>query len=200
MRLRKFGMMVTAIVSSVVGLTAPSTAHAAPSSIGRDCVVRADDKAATVDVLLNRCTSQQIMSLFLSAPLGEAPKGTLSIALLPVFQVNGKAVADDAARAGSRTQNLLGKTLTFTTGANGGPWVYKDYLWGRDAGGALVRTISRIDRKPVYAADFRADFGGVPISLHEYRQLTPGVWIGRDIGGRSSAKSAGPTGGAFALS
>ena len=39
------------------------------------------------------------MSLFLSAPLGEAPKGTLSIALLPVFQVNGKAVADDAARA-----------------------------------------------------------------------------------------------------
>lgn len=192
--------MVSLLVAGglALGTAGARGAQAVPG--GRACVIAEQDKAATVDALLNKCTSQQIMDLFRGAPMGKAPAGKLAIALLPVFQVNGRAIPYDTARSLSRAQNELGKTLTFTAGPGGRPWVYKDYLWGRDVGGALRPGVSRIDHKPAWTADFRADFAGVPISLHEYRQLTPDVWIGRDIGGSDSSRSAGPTGGAVALS
>ena len=55
-------------------------------------------------------------------------------------------------------------------------------------------------QKPAWTADFSADFLGVPISIHEYRQLTSNVWIARDTsaerGTRTAAKNAG---GAMAI-
>ncbi|MYR05381.1 hypothetical protein GTV32_03195 [Gordonia sp. SID5947] len=147
----------------------------------------------------HRCTSRQILDLFAKAPVGDAPSGRKAIALLPAFQVGGRLLPYGAARTMTTLQNKLGDTLTFTDGPGGAPWAYKDYIWGRDAGGPLTSGLSRLDRKPVWTADFSRDFAGMPISIHEYRQLTEGVWIGRDIGGGSSTSSR-PTGGAIALS
>ncbi|NLU84848.1 hypothetical protein HCA44_18925 [Rhodococcus sp. HNM0569] len=140
------------------------------------------------------------MALFESAPVGEAPTGTKTITLLPVFQLGGRVVGYDNAQALSTAQNELGKSLTFTTTPAGDPWVHKNYVWGDDAGGPFEPGTSRIDGGPAWTANFERDFGGVPISIHEYRQLTPDVWIGRDIGGGSPERSSGPTGGAFVLS
>ncbi|MFW0784996.1 hypothetical protein AAFP35_10780 [Gordonia sp. CPCC 206044] len=181
----------------------PLTANGTEPS-GKHCVIERDDAQATVDALQHRCTSQQILDLFLAAPVGSAPTGTKKIALLPAFQVSGRLLPYGQARAFTSTQNEFGDSLTFTRRGDTA-WAYKNYVWGRDAGGPLISDSSRIDHKPVHAADFSRDFAGAPISLHEYRRLTPGVWIGRDIGGSSkpsdtSETESKPTGGAFALS
>ena len=94
----------------------------------------------------------------------------------------------------------FGDSLTFGTGPQGQPWVYKNYIFGRDIGGALTLGRSNWDGKPAWTADFRADFVGVPISVHEYRQLTPVVWISRDTGGtQQNPTAAKHSGGAMAI-
>ncbi|GAA3956429.1 hypothetical protein [Gordonia caeni] len=177
---------------------AAPTAPGSAEPDGKRCVVDPTDDVRTVDSLMRHCTTEQILALFDEAPVGAAPTGTKKISLLPLFQVSGKHLSYPLAQQMTLTQGRLGDTLTFTT-RQGRPWVYKDYITGRDAGGPLVESVSRIDQKPVYAADFSRDFHGVELSLHEYRQLTPGVWIGRDIGGGDKPTST-PTGGAIALS
>ncbi|MGW0038644.1 hypothetical protein [Gordonia sp. NPDC003376] len=196
----------TALLGATVGATvlaAPATASPAPTTppgLGTPtgaCVIAPDNTAVTVQSLRHGCSSEQIMDLYLRASAGDAPAGKKSIVLLPVFEVRGKPISYGAAKTLTTAQNLLGDSLTFTAGTNDIPWVYKNYVWGRDVGGELVFGDSRIDGKPTWSADFSRDFGGRPISLHEYRKLTDGVWIGRDIGGGQSAD--GHTGGAFAL-
>lgn len=180
-----------------LALTLPmvGTASAAPTT--GSCVVDQADAKRTVHALMNRCSATQILDLFAQAPLGEAPRGTKTISLLPVFEIGGNQLPRSVAFPMTRAQGTLGDSLTFTTKA-GQPWVYKNYFFGPDLGGPLVPSVSRIDRKPVHAADFTLDFYGVPLSLHEYRQLTPTVWIGRDIGGGDGPTDT-PTGGAIAL-
>lgn len=187
------------LLSAVAG-----SAGAAPSGAGsiepdrRQCVVDPADDGRTVASLMRHCTTEEVLTLFEKAPIGAVPTGTKKLSLLPLFQVSGKHLPYATARQMTLTQSTLGDTLTFTT-RHGRPWVYKDYITGRDAGGPIVESVSRIDRKPVHAADFSRDFLGIELSLHEYRQLTPGVWIGRDIGGGDGPTST-PTGGAIALS
>ncbi|WLP90609.1 hypothetical protein [Gordonia sp. NB41Y] len=201
----------TALLGATVGatvLSAPASASPAPVSptptaspgLGAPtgaCVIDPDNTEVTVQSLRHGCSSEQIMDLYLQASAGQAPTGTKTIVLLPVFEVRGKPISYGTAKALTTTQNLLGDSLTFTAGPNNTPWVYKDYIWGRDAGGELVFGDSRIDGRPAWSADFSRDFGGRPISLHEYRKLTDDLWIGRDIGGGQSTN--GHTGGAFAL-
>lgn len=188
---------LTAAVVAGAGTTAAVPNPDTSTGARERCVVDPADDARTVDALMNHCSASQILALFEGAELGAVPTGTKTISLLPMFQVDGKPLPDRTARLMTRAQSNLGKTLTFTT-RDGGPWVYKDYLWGRDIGSAVVPSVSRIDGKPVYAADFARDFLGVELSRHEYRQLTPGVWIGRDIGGGDKPTDT-PTGGAIAL-
>ncbi|SDJ29913.1 hypothetical protein SAMN05444695_12226 [Rhodococcus triatomae] len=187
-------------MSGLMAASATAAAEVPETAAPQSCVIDENDRAATVDTLLHRCTSEEIIGLFEAAPVGVAPEGTLTITLLPVYQLDGRIIGYDNAQKLSTAQNRLGDSLTFTTGPSGEPWVYKDYVWGRDAGGPVVPGTSRIDGKPAWTADFSRDFGGIPISVHEYRQLTPDVWIGRDIGGVSSARANGPTGGAIVLS
>ncbi|MBL1079950.1 hypothetical protein JK358_36695 [Nocardia sp. 2] len=154
----------------------------------------------TVRSLESQCTDQQILDLFAAAPTGTAPRGTKTITLLPLFQTGGSLLPYDTARAFTQMQSTLGSGLTFTTGPQG-PWVYKDYFWGQDAGGPLQLGSSSIDGKPAWVIDYSRDFAGIPLSVHNIRQLTPGVWIGRDTGslGPSPTDPTKPTGGAFAL-
>ncbi|WAC55695.1 hypothetical protein [Gordonia sp. SL306] len=202
------GVVAASVLAALLGSAfAAAPVSAAPSNPltpnrtapdGR-CVVAKDDAQETVDALQHRCTSRQILDLFASAKVGDVPTGRKAIALLPAFQLGGRLLPYGVARTMTTAQSTLGDSLTFTTGPGGRPWVYKNYIWGRDAGGPLTPGLSRLDHKPVWTADFSRDFAGVPISIHEYRQLTPGVWIGRDIGGGSSTSSR-PTGGAIAVS
>ncbi|NNG97995.1 hypothetical protein HLA97_12135 [Gordonia araii NBRC 100433] len=149
---------------------------------------------------MNHCTGQQILNLFAAAPLGAAPVGRKPLALLPVMHVRGKLAPYEQARAFTQTQSKFGSSLTFTKGPQGQPWVYKDYIFGRDIGAPLKKGVSTWDRKPAWTADFRADFFGVPVSIHEYRQLTPTVWISRDTGGtEKDPRAAKYSGGAMAL-
>ncbi len=146
---------------------------------------------------MNHCAATEIQALFEHAPLGTAPQGRKTISLLPIFEIGGKQLPRSVAFPMTRAQGTLGDSLTFTT-KNGRPWVYKNYFFGPDLGGPVVRSVSRIDQRPVYAADFVRDFYGVELSRHEYRQLTPDVWLGRDIGGGEGPTDT-PTGGAIAL-
>ncbi|AZG44702.1 hypothetical protein D7316_01288 [Gordonia insulae] len=193
--------LISAAVTSAPASAAPSNMPGSTATgPDRSCVVDPGDRRLTVDSLQHRCSSEQILELFEAAPVGSAPVGKKAIALLPAFQVRGRLLPYDQARTFTTLQNKLGDSLTFTTAPGGAPWVHKNYVWGADAGGPLTSGGSRIDGKPVFTADFSRDFGGVPISIHEYRQLTPTVWIGRDIGGGRSTTPPQPTGGAFALS
>ena len=184
----------------LVGAAAPATAapggSTAPTRPDGRCVVDAAKPATTVDSLMNHCTGPQILKLFAEAERGAAPTGTKSIALLPVFQFDGELLPYEPARALTRTQNKLGSSLTFARRGDA-DWVYKEYVWGRDAGGPLTEDASWFDGRPVFTADFSRDFAGLPLSRHEYRQLTPGVWIGRDTMGAEPAER--PGGGAVAL-
>ncbi|AUH68899.1 hypothetical protein ACE11G_07900 [Gordonia sp. PS3] len=184
---------IIAAVGSLLG--SPATASAAPA---RTCVVDPGNATRTVTSLMEHCTAEEILGLFADAPLGVRPLGKKKLSLLPVFQLRGRTLPHEAGKTLTRTQSVLGDALTFTE-RGGRPWVYKNYVWGTDAGAEVVPAVSRVDGRPVYAADFSADFLGEPVSLHEYRQLTPGVWIARDIGGGSGPTST-PTGGVIALS
>ncbi len=192
-----------ALTSGITALTAAliiggGTAHAEPQNPHDTCVIDAHNDTKTVNSLMNHCGTEQILDFFAGAPLGEAPTGRKNISLLPVFQIDGDPLPYDDAQRLTRAQSTLGKTLTFTTKGDAA-WVYKDYFFGRDIGAQLHLSVSRTDGKPAWTADFADDFNGAEISLHEYRQLTPGVWIGRDIGGGSEPTDT-PTGGVIALS
>ncbi len=176
-------------------------AAAAPPAVpdGR-CVISTTDRDRTVDSLLNHCTSQQILNLFAAAPLGVTPVGRKRLALLPVTHTGARLAPYTLARTITRAQNQLGDGLTFGKGPQGQPWVYKNYFFGPDIGAPLKLGVSTWDRKPAWTADFRADFLGVPISVHEYRQLTPAVWIARDTGGiEKDPHAAKHSGGAMAI-
>ncbi|MGB3697992.1 MAG: hypothetical protein WBA05_11225 [Gordonia sp. (in: high G+C Gram-positive bacteria)] len=187
------GIMAASIASMALG-AAPASARPTPPT---SCLIDASNDARTVASLMNGCSTEEILALFAKAPVGTRPVGRKTLSLLPVFQLRGDHLPYDAAKAFTRAQSTLGDALTFTT-RQGEPWVYKNYAWGRDAGAPVVEGTSRVDGGPVYAADFSRDFNGLQISLHEYRQLTPGVWIARDIGG-GSGRTDTPTGGVIAL-
>ena len=181
-------------------VAATGSVAAAPPVPDGVCVISQTDRDRTIDSLMNHCTAQQILNLFGSAPLGAAPVGRQPLALLPVMHVNGKLAPYPQARAFTQTQSRFGDSLTFGTGPQGQPWVFKNYIFGRDIGGALTLGRSNWDGKPAWTADFRADFVGVPISVHEYRQLTPVVWISRDTGGtQQNPTAAKHSGGAMAI-
>ncbi|EGD53752.1 hypothetical protein SCNU_17485 [Gordonia neofelifaecis NRRL B-59395] len=188
-------LIATAAAVGVTIAASPAPAGAAPA---KRCVIDQTDATRTVASLMSDCSTGEILGLFADAPLGLMPTGTKTLSLLPVFQISGDALPYDSAKALTRAQSVLGDALTFTR-RGGQPWVYKNYAWGLDAGAAVTRGVSRVDGRPVYAADFAADFNGYRISLHEYRQLTPTVWIARDIGGGDKPTTT-PTGGVIALS
>ena len=193
-------LVVTAAVALGTALAPHAAAAPAPVPDGK-CAISKTDRNRTIDSLMNHCTSQQILDLFGSAPLGVLPTGRQPLALLPVMHAGGGKLAPySQARWFTRTQSNLGDALTFTKGPQGQPWVYKEYIFGRDLGAAIKLGTSAWDGKPAWTADFSADFLGVPISIHEYRQLTSNVWIARDTsaerGTRTAAKNAG---GAMAI-
>ncbi|GED97687.1 hypothetical protein [Gordonia crocea] len=186
-------------ILSALSVVAPATAAPRPVPDGK-CVISQTNRDRTIDSLMNHCTGPQILKLFGDAPLGKAPTGRQPLALLPVMHTRGKLAPYEQARAFTRTQSRFGSSLTFTKGPQGQPWVYKDYTFGRDLGAPVKLGRSNWDGKPAWTADFRADFLGVPISIHEYRQLTPQVWIARDTGGvEKNPKAAKHSGGAMAL-
>lgn len=193
-------LVVTAAITLGTALAPHATAAPAPVPDGK-CVISDTNRNKTIDSLMNHCTSDQILNLFGSAPLGVLPKGRQPLALLPVMHAGGGKLAPyPQARWFTRTQSNLGDALTFTKGPQGQPWVYKEYIFGRDVGAAIKLGTSAWDGKPAWTADFSADFLGVPISIHEYRQLTPKVWIARDTSAeRGTHKAAKHAGGAMAI-
>ena len=186
-------------VIGVVATASPAAAAPQPTPDGR-CVISSTDRDQTINSLMNHCTGPQILKLFGDAPLGKAPVGRQPLALLPVMHTGGKLAPYAQAKLFTQTQSRFGDSLTFGKGPQGQPWVYKNYIFGPDIGGALKLGVSNWDGKPAWTADFRADFFGVPISVHEYRQLTPTVWIARDTGGvEKDPKAAKHSGGAMAI-
>lgn len=165
------------------------------------CVVDQGDAGTTVDTLMDHCTSAQIVALFDAVDAGQRPpNGRYRLHLLPVQQSPTGLGAYRDAKDFVEMQSMLGDALQFATGPQGQPWVYKHYISGRDAG-APVEYIPRsfADGEPAWIADFVRDFGGLSVSTHEYRQLTPTVWIGRDFLGPGTAANPPKRGGALAL-
>ncbi|MFW0790615.1 hypothetical protein [Gordonia sp. CPCC 205333] len=155
----------------------------------------------TVNSLRFHCTSKQIVDLYKNASLGTPPTvGKHRLYLLPVSERNGRLGDYRDAKQFGDLQSNLGDALTFGVGPQGQPWVYKNYITGLDAGGPLVYAPkSFVDHKPAWSADFVRDFAGLPVSTHEYRQLTPTVWIGRDFLGPGSVTSPPRQGSAIAI-
>ena len=190
-------LAAAAVVASGV-LAAAAPAAARPD---RPCVVDEHDADATVAALMDQCSSAQIVALFQSADVGQRPPtGKYRLHLLPVQQSpTGLADYRDA-KIFVETQSRLGDALQFASGPQGQPWVYKHYLSGRDAGAPVeYAPRSFADGEPAWTADFVRDFGGISVSTHEYRQLTPTVWIGRDFLGPGTAAHPPQRGGALAL-
>ncbi|GEE03145.1 hypothetical protein nbrc107696_35910 [Gordonia spumicola] len=184
-----------------VALAPTAVASAAPGAPDGRCVIDDRSAATTIDSLMNHCTSQQILDRFRAAPLGELPPvGRYRLYLLPA-QTGDDGVDDyQYSKTFTTLQSKLGDGLTFATGPQGQPWVYKNYITGPDAGGPVVYAPRSFDdRKPVWTADFTRDYGGLMVSTHEYRRLTPTVWIGRDFLGRGTAQKPPSGGGTIAF-
>lgn len=196
-----------AAVAAASAITAGSIATVSPAHAknvsGPDahCVVDDHNTQVTVSSLMDHCTSAQIVGLFNAAEAGSRPtSGKYRLYLLPVQQSSSGLSDYRSAKDFVTMQSTLGDALAFTTGPQGQPWVRKHYITGTDAG-APVQYAPRsfADGKPVWTADFVRDFGGISISTHEYRQLTPTVWIGRDFLGPGTAANPPTSGGAFAI-
>lgn len=192
-----------AVAGSLIGtgLIGAGVSSAAPAGVpDGKCVVSSTDRNATINSLMNHCTSRQILDLFAKAPVGVTPVGRKPLALLPVMHMRGRLASYAGAKAFTQAQSKLGDSLTFGKGPQRQPWVYKNYIIGSDVGAAITMGTSNYDGRPAWKADFRADFLGVPISVHEYRQLTPTVWIARDTTGTErNPVAAKNSGGAMAI-
>lgn len=140
------------VAAAVTGL-GPASAAGRSVPDGK-CVISATDRNRTVDSLQNHCTSTQILDLFARAPLGVTPVGRKPLALLPVMHARGELLPYEQAKAFTSTQNKFGSSLTFTTGPQRQPWVFKDYVFGQDIGAAIKLGTSNWDRKPAWLADF----------------------------------------------
>lgn len=193
--------MVLVPLAGVVALASAGVASAAPGDPDGRCVIDDASAATTIDSLMDHCTSQQILDLFDSAAPGTLPEpGRYRLYLLPAQK--GKNGVDDYqdSKIFTTTQSKLGDGLTFAKGPQGQPWVYKNYITGRDAGGPVVfAPRSFADRRPTWTADFSRDFGGLMISTHEYRRLTSTVWIGRDFLGPGTSAKPPSSGGTIAF-
>lgn len=196
--LRTVAVLTTTSAVGAGAWLAPGPADARPHG---DCVIDAHDAAATIDNLRNHCSSAEIVALFGSADAGlRPPTGKYRLHLLPVQQSPSGLSDYQDAKDFVDLQGRLGDALQFTSGPQGQSWVYKHYISGRDAG-APVQYVPRsfADSRPAWSADFVRDFGGISVSTHEYRQLTPTVWIGRDFLGPGTLAHPPQRGGALAL-
>ncbi|MFG1790692.1 hypothetical protein [Nocardia sp. NPDC049149] len=157
---------------------AGSSAAGALQADGR-CVIDRANPAVTVDSLRFHCTTAQADALFLAAAPGERPQGRQRFWVLPAVHVLGAPIPYPFGRAWAASEGVLGDSLTFAPGPGKRDWCYKNYrVGGQDTGGPVVPGRSYADNKPSWTIDFSADFVGVPISYHEFRQIAPGVWLG----------------------
>ncbi|MGB3708746.1 hypothetical protein [Gordonia sp. (in: high G+C Gram-positive bacteria)] len=191
----------TAATALLAGTALAGSADAQPATPGGNCAVDERSAQTTIHSLMDECSSSQIVELFKAADAGQRPPaGKYRLYLLPVQQ-SATGLKDYASAKNFVTmQSKLGDALHFTTGPQGQPWVHKEYITGLDAGAPVhYAPRSFADREPVWTADFVRDFAGISVSTHEYRQLTPTVWIGRDFLGPGTATAPPKSGGAMAF-
>lgn len=177
----RFGTIIrsfTSIIALTVLIPAMGSGAATADSEQPDGACRIDpaNPAVTVDSLRFHCTIRQADALFAASAPGRAPTGRQRLWILPHVHVVGLPVPYSMGSIWATAESVLGDGLTFDNG-----WVKKDYrppFAAMSIGGALRSGASDFDHRPAWTVDYPADTLGLPISSHELREISPGVWIG----------------------